>query len=354
MTGQLHKYASVGSLIIIAALTTVCGIRTQFAVTPTPAIAVSDTPLPPNPPPATATSAPAPTNTQTHTPIPLSSDTPMPEPITPSVFQETTAPATPTGPLPAESPTPDIPLVTVNVDLNVRSGPGTHYDRIGLLPAGSTTEIRGRNEEGSWWQIIYPDSPAGLAWISADYGTADNADDVPLAAIPPTPIPPTPAQPTPTAVPPTPPVDFMIVKQRLWSNEENGGISINGSVTNCGYGHEIYVTVIDAAGTPLDGVVIGDTYNNPRQITGSIGPGRAQYILFTNGYNLFVAEDQSAGRPVTSETSRVLSAKEIEIPIPWLIEAHYCANEEECADRISKVNLCWGHYSYDIVFQRAW
>jgi hypothetical protein len=242
-------------------------------------------------------------------------------------------------------------MVTVDVDLNVRAGPGTNFERVGLLSAASTVEVIGRTEDGAWWQISFANSPTGTGWISAAYGTASNTGAVAVVNIPPTP---TPAQPTPTPVPTTPPVDFVIAKQRLWTNEENGGWSPNGSVSNCGYGHEIYVQVIDAAGQPLDGVVIADTYNNPRQITGSKGPGRAQYLLYFNGYNLYVAEDTSAGRPVTSETSQVLSAKEVEIPIPWLIEGHYCANEAECQDRINKNSLCQGHYSYEIVFQRTW
>ena len=286
----------------------------------------------------TPTPSPTPVPTETATPVPT--DTPVPEPT-----------ATPTQAPPTATPTPIIASVTVDVDLNARAGPGTDYNRVGLLPAGTTVEIIGRNDDRSWWQIVYPNAAGGTAWISSSYGAAINTEGVPLGVIPPTP---TPSLPIPTPIPTVPPVDFVIVQQRLWTNEENGGASPNGSVTNCGYGHEIYVTVIDAAGNPLDGVVIGDIYNNPRQITGSIGPGRAQYLLYMNGYDLLVVEDTSAGRPVTSETSHVLSAKDEEIPIPWLMGAHYCATEGECVERVNTNNLCRGHYSYDIVFQRAW
>jgi hypothetical protein len=180
----------------------------------------------------------------------------------------------------------------------------------------------------------------------------------------PTPGPPTPtftpAPPTPTPAPTQPPYDFVIVHQRIWSNEENGGVSAGGSVTGCGFGHQIYVTVTDAAGNPLDGVVIGDTFNNPRRISGEKGPGKAEYDLFKNGYSLLIVEDPSAGRPVTSEVSQVMSSNDWEIPIPWLIEGHYCANEGECRarrsapDRSGNNTLCWGHYSYEITFQRTW
>ena len=86
----------------------------------------------------------------------------------------------------------------------------------------------------------------------------------------------------------------------------------------------------------------------------------AQYDLHMNGYELRVVEDTNAGRPVTSETSHVLSSNDWQIPIPWLIEGHYCATEEECMarradpDGVGSNSLCWGHYSFDVVFQRTW
>ena len=49
-----------------------------------------------------------------------------------------------------------------------------------------------------------------------------------------------------------------------------------------------------------------------------------------------------------------MSAKDFEIPIPWLIEAEYCADEVECTERVRNNGLCLGHYSYDITFQRQW
>lgn len=163
-----------------------------------------------------------------------------------------------------------------------------------------------------------------------------------------------PPPPTDTPTPTPPPYDFVIVDQRIWTNEENGGVSANGSVTGCGYGHQIYVWVIDAAGNPLDGVVIGDTYDNPRHISGEKGPGHAEYDLYKNGYELLVVEDTNAGRPVTSQVSQVMSSNDWDIPIPWLIEGHYCATEDECAERAASNSLCLGHYSFEITFQRTW
>ena len=47
---------------------------------------------------------------------------------------------------PADTPAPGGPSVTVDVNLNVRIGPGTNYDRIGVLVEGTTVEIIGRND----------------------------------------------------------------------------------------------------------------------------------------------------------------------------------------------------------------
>ncbi|MEM7034901.1 MAG: SH3 domain-containing protein [Chloroflexota bacterium] len=305
--------------------------------------------------------------------------TPVPPTATPTLTSTPTPTPTPTSTLTraeiiAIELVPGIPSIVADTDLNVRTGPGLGFQRLGILPPGTTVEVIGAVADGSWWQIRYPESATNSGWVADGFGTGQFLDEVPIV----TELPP--ASPVLTATPivanaqPVQPIqptvvsnqsdiasvaseaeqDFVIIRQRLRSNEENGGVSQNGSAINCGFGHEINVLVVDAGGSPLNGVIIGDTYNNPKKITGSHGPGRTQYVLFVNGYNLLVVEDQSADRAVTSETSTVMSAKDFEIPIPWLIEGQYCANEEECNERVSKNGLCLGHYSYDITFQRQW
>ncbi len=297
----------------------------------------------------------SPTNTPPSTPEKTIVPTDPPPTLPPA--------ATPTNPptvtpAPTNTPTPLVPLVTVDVTLNVRSGPGVNFERVGKLQAGDQATIVGRSETG-WWQISFAGAPEGTAWISGDYGEARNVDNVPLVAAPPTPTPSgptaTPPPPTPEPSPTPPPVDFVVKGYRLWSNEENGGSGLNGSVTNCGYGHNINVQVVDAAGNPLDGVVIGDIYGNTAQITGSKGPGRAEFLIYNGtGWELFVKEYAAAGRPVTSEQSPVLGGNASQIPIELLIGAHYCATVEECQFRTENNSLCFSHYSWDITFQRTW
>lgn len=294
-------------------------------------------------PPATATATLTPPATATATAVEATVPPPTQTPVPP--------------PAPAEAPpataTPAQPMVTSLEQVNIRSGPDASYERLGQLPPGATAVVNGRNEAGTWWQIEFP-SAEGIGWVKADFVQAQNVEAVPVVAVAlPTPVPatPTPAvTPTPTA----PPVDFVVKSVRLWTNEENGGSGLGGSVTNCGYGHNVFITVVDAAGNPVDGAVFEDSYKTLRQISGSRGPGRAEYIFWGNGYQLQVVEYAPAGRPVTSELSPLVSPKDEEIPIPWLIEGHYCANTEECEYRISRNLLCRGHYSFDMLFQRTW
>ena len=95
----------------------------------------------------------------------------------------------PLSPSPESSPVPaGTPFATVRTDLNVRAGPGTEYDIIGALPANSTVQIMGRNEDNTWWNIEYPTGPERRAWIAAEFAPAQNAADVPLVDTP-TPVP---------------------------------------------------------------------------------------------------------------------------------------------------------------------
>lgn len=168
-----------------------------------------------------------------------------------------------------------------------------------------------------------------------------------------TPIPPT-ATPEPAAAS-NPEFDFVITQQKLLTKEENGG---------CMGNHNIFVTVVDAAGNPIKGVELGDVWGNPGPVTGHKGadePGLAVYDLYKNGFKIFVKNDPTAGREVTSQVTELLSSNDWEIGIPKLIEAGYCPDESTC--RVlwnsgvygeGNNSLCWGHYSWEVIFQRTW
>lgn len=183
--------------------------------------------------------------------------------------------------------------------------------------------------------------------------------DTPVPA--PTPVPvtstPAPAMDTPTPeAPADPEVDFVIVKERLLTKDENGG---------CAGNHNIFVEVVDANGNPIKGVQLGDVWNNPGPVTGHKGddlPGRAEYDLYKNGgYHILVKSDPTAGREVTSQVTGLLSSDDWKIGIPKLVEAGYCPDEATCkvlwnSGTFGEGNnsLCWGHYSWEVVFQRTW
>jgi uncharacterized protein YraI len=84
---------------------------------------------------------------------------------------------------------PNSPHVTANVDINVRSGPGTNYPTYGVAPTGAQALVIGVSEDGTWWNIsVSPEKiPAGNAWVSAEYVTATNAENIPVVPAPPLP-----------------------------------------------------------------------------------------------------------------------------------------------------------------------
>ncbi len=109
----------------------------------------------------------------------------------------------------AQQPTVDVPTVTgtpigayivVNADqvqINVRSGPGTDYPTVGILVTGEKAAAKGKSVAGLWIQVAYPGVENGLAWVYAPLVTLFDAADLPIVEPPPTPTP----QVTPTIDP---------------------------------------------------------------------------------------------------------------------------------------------------------
>lgn len=173
--------------------------------------------------------------------------------------------------------------------------------------------------------------------------------DTPLPT--PTPHPTQKAAPRPTNTPPPPTetpkpkYDFHIEYQRRYSMGENGG---------CAGMHTIFISVKDLAGNPLDGIVVGDPYGNVEETTSKKGPGKTEIDLWQNTLEILVKRDAS-GNPVTSEIGMPMSARTPEIPDEELIAAGYCADQNDCnAMRANDPYRCHGHFSYEIIFRRAW
>lgn len=125
------------------------------------------------------------------------------------------SPETPTATAIPETPTPTVPAkpaLTTKTDLNVRSGPGIQFDLLGLLPAGVTVEIIGREETRQWWQIRFSPAADGIGWVAADpaFSTTANVDNVPIAQLPATPTPAPTSTPVPATFTPVPPTNTPI------------------------------------------------------------------------------------------------------------------------------------------------
>jgi len=187
---------------------------------------------------------------------------------------------------------------------------------------------------------------------------------VKAAVVPPTNTPPpppptltfTPMPLTNTPPPPPPAVDFKIAQIQMLTKQENGG---------CLGNHHIFIDVQDVNGNQLKGAKISDPPFNQFNVTSGdkdepflhYGRKLAEIELVKNGAAIQVIE-YPLGNPVSSEQTQKLSTNDWEIPIPWLIQAGYCGSEGECRAKWNSgvagqgANaLCWGHYSYFVVFQ---
>lgn len=110
------------------------------------------------------------------------------------------------GSFPVIDPNDPTCRALTNTGLNLRLGPGTNYDRLRVLAAGSVVPIIGRLADNTWWQVR---SNVDVGWVFAQYTSVYGVcTAVPVVAAPPSPTPPgfvptaTPSRtPTPTDTP---------------------------------------------------------------------------------------------------------------------------------------------------------
>ena len=161
-----------------------------------------------------------------------------------------------------------------------------------------------------------------------------------------TPAPPT-TTPQPTATP-TPALDFVITELRVMGLGEN-----NGGIEGAGSGRTIFITVVDAAGNPIDGALIINTAEYPREtVSGDKGPGKAEVLMDREVFRLTIAS--VGGAPVASEVSHNMSLMQ---PVPTDIVGKLggpdysnpaCVTLDNCPLPPGK------HFSYIITFQRTY
>ncbi len=104
------------------------------------------------------------------------------------VIATSTLPASQT-PSPSQTPLP--PLSTPTVDpvrgtiitqVNVRSGPGTSFNSLGLLNAQDPVTLTGKDANGAWLQIDFAQGPEGKGWVNAAFVQADRIESLPIVS----------------------------------------------------------------------------------------------------------------------------------------------------------------------------
>lgn len=105
---------------------------------------------------------------------------------TATVLVTATLPPTST-PRPTETPTPLLPTPTIvpvrgttSTQLNVRAGPSTVSETLGIVAANTTVQIVGRDPGGNWWQILYEAGAEGKGWVAAQYVETEAGPEVPV------------------------------------------------------------------------------------------------------------------------------------------------------------------------------
>ncbi len=73
--------------------------------------------------------------------------------------------------------------------INLRSGPGMFYDKVGVLLVGQKVPAKGKSPGGAWILVEYPGVQGGQAWVFANYVRIDPPRELPVVEIPPTPTP---------------------------------------------------------------------------------------------------------------------------------------------------------------------
>ena len=102
-------------------------------------------------------------------------------------------PQQPTGSQPTVTSTSSGPMAVIlnqpEPQINIRSGPNTKYDKVGVLLVGQRVPAKGRSAGGDWILVEYPGVPGGQAWVWSAYVKIEPPVQLPIVEPPPTPTP---------------------------------------------------------------------------------------------------------------------------------------------------------------------
>jgi hypothetical protein len=128
------------------------------------------TPLTPSPTPAETMTALPPTASA----IPTQTQTPS---LTPTAIRIYT-------------PTPFVPMISVSIPTNCRTGPGKLYDMVGALLVGETAQVYAVDPTHTFWYIRNPDAEGEYCWVTGEFATLSGfTSALPMFTPPPTPSP---------------------------------------------------------------------------------------------------------------------------------------------------------------------
>jgi len=98
----------------------------------------------------------------------------------------------PTISLPTVTGTPKGITATVSLNqdesINVRSGPGALFDKVGVILPGQEVPVLGRSAGGDWVMIDYPGAPNNIGWVYSPLVFL-SPGELPIIEPPPTPTP---------------------------------------------------------------------------------------------------------------------------------------------------------------------
>lgn len=109
-----------------------------------------------------------------------------------STVEASGIPQQPTVMIATVTSTPIGAAVTVKSDqeqINVRSGPGTLYPKVGVLLAGQVIPAKGKSPGGEWILVDYPGVEGGVAWLYAPLVDLVPGSVLQVVEPPPTPTP---------------------------------------------------------------------------------------------------------------------------------------------------------------------
>lgn len=96
----------------------------------------------------------------------------------------------PTGSIPTVTGTPSGPMASVKMgvtkdnQINVRSGPNTQFEQIGIIVVGQKVPVLGKTAGGEWLLVEVPGVAGGTGWVYSSFMDV-TAGEIPLVESPP-------------------------------------------------------------------------------------------------------------------------------------------------------------------------